>query len=36
MVKNLERLENSFLLGLFIKVVVVYSRVLSRFRRILT
>jgi glycosyltransferase involved in cell wall biosynthesis len=36
MVKNLERLENSFLLGLFIKVVAVYSRVLSRFRRILT
>ncbi len=36
MVKNLEHLDNSFILGIFIKIVVVYSRVTSRLRRFFT
>jgi len=34
--KNLELLDNSFLFGLFIKIVAVYSRVISRLRRFFT
>jgi hypothetical protein len=36
MVKNLERIGNSFIFSLFVKIVVFYSRVVSRLRRMFT
>lgn len=36
MVKNLERIGNSFIFTLFVKIVVLYSRVVSRLRRMFT